>query len=277
MSGDKTLRDLGLTLIYPCFGQEKRISRLLKVWDAWSDDVKQHVGIILVDDHGTPSIEDMLADRMMDYNLSVYRIQDDVKYNLPGALNLGVMVAYTPWILTMDTDYSFQPDVMQNLLDFKPNREEVYAFFLDRVTAGEPLINDTRVHTNTFLLHKDVFIDLNGFDEDFSGKWSRELQPVLRRLGDSSLPSEFSKDIQGYGYHDNYFLHKLQAEGYTYVKQRGYIATEWKDDSENIEYTSINRRLCKGIYNAKRQGKLPYSTDMLRFKWKRVLHTRRFA
>ncbi len=276
-TGDKTLRELGLTLIYPCFGQEKRLSRLLKVWDAWSDCIKDSVQIILIDDHGTPSVEDMLLDKTMDCTLSVYRIQDDLKYNMPGALNLGTMVASTPWILTMDTDYSFQPDVMQRLLDFKPYQNEVYAFFLNRVTAGEPLINDTRVHTNTFLLHKDVFTDLNGFDEDFSGRWSNELQPVLRELGDSSLPSKFSKDIQGYGYHDNAFIQKLQDTGYTYVKQCGYIATEWKDETvdENIEYTAVNRRLCKGIYNAKRQGKLPYSTDMLRFKWKRVRHQRR--
>ena len=134
MSGDNTLRDLGLTLIYPCFGQEKRISRLLKVWDAWSDDVKQHVSIILVDDHGTPSIEDMLSGiTLYDYNLSVYRILDDVKHNIPGAMNLGMMVASTPWILTMDTDYTFKPDVMQNLLDFKPHQQNVYAFFKHRL------------------------------------------------------------------------------------------------------------------------------------------------
>ncbi len=276
-TGDKTLREVGLTLMYPCFGQEKRISKLLKVWDAWSNDTKDNVQILLIDDHGTPSVEDMVLDKTMDCNLSVYRIQDDVKYNMPGALNLGMMVASTPWILTMDTDYSFQPDVMQRLLDFKPVQGEVYAFFLDRVIEGVHQAKDTRVHTNTFLLHKDVFTNLNGFDEDFSGKWSHKLQPVLRELGDSSLPLKFSKDIQGYGYHDNAFIHKLQDVGYVYVQQRGYIATEWVDDivDKNTEYTEINRRLCKGIYNAKRQGKLPYSTDMLRFKWKRVRHNRR--
>ena len=276
-TGDKTLRELGFTLIYPCFGQEKRISRLLKVWDAWSDDIKDNVQILLIDDHGTPSVEDMLLDKTMDCNLAVYRIQDDVKYNLPGALNLGIMVASTPWILTMDTDYSFEPAVMQRLLSFKPHQKEVYSFFLDTVIAGIHQSSDTRVHTNTFLLHKDVFTDLNGFDEDFSGKWSNALQPVLRKLGDSSLPLKFSKSIQGYGYHDNSFLQKLQDAGYTYVKQHGYFATEWRDDKvdENIEYTAVNRRLCKGIYNAKRQGKLAFSTDMLRFKWKKVSQQRR--
>ena len=124
--GDKTLRELGLTLMHPFYGEEERLPKMFEIWDAWSDDVKQHVSVILIDDHGTPSIEDLLPDRTVDYNLSVYRIQDDLQYNTPGALNLGMMVASTPWILTMDSDCAFEPDVMQRLLDFKPERGNVY-------------------------------------------------------------------------------------------------------------------------------------------------------
>lgn len=248
-TGDQTLRESGLTLMYPCFGQEKRISKLLKEWDAWSDDLKDNVQIILIDDHGTPSVEDMLSDKTMDCNLSVYRIQDDVKNNMPGAMNLGMMVASTPWILTMDTDYSFPLDVMQRLLNFKPDQKEVYSFYLDRVTAGVHVPRDTKVHTNTFLIHKDMFTYLNGFDEDFGG------------------------DPDRYGYHDCAFIYKLKEVGYTYVQQRGYIATEWVDDIvENTECnTAANRKQNARVWQAKKQGKIPYSTDMLRFKWKRVI------
>jgi len=268
--GNESLRELGLTLMYPCFGQEKRIFKLLKVWDEWSDDVKDHVQINLIDDHGTPSVEEMLSNKTMDYNISVYRIQDDLKYNIAGALNLGMMLADTPWILTMDTDYSFQPDVMQSLLDFRPNRYEVYGFFLDRAIPHE--LPERNVHTTTFLLHKDTFIDLNGFDEDFSGTWSHELQPKLREMG--TQDRKFPKDVFGYGYFDNAFVWSLKCAGYTYVKQRGYLATEWMEDAvgENVEYVATNRKLCRSIWSAKKAGKLPWSTDMLRFKWKRVIH-----
>ena len=268
-----TLRESGLTLMYPCFGQEKRISKLLKVWDEWSDDVKDHVQINLIDDHGTPSIEEMLSNRTMDYNISVYRIKDDLPYNIAGALNLGMMLAATPWILTMDTDYSFQPDVMQRLLDFKPNKKEVYGFFLDRAIPHE--LPERNVHTTTFLLHKDTFIDLNGFDEDLTGKWSNELQPKLRGLG--LLDPKFPKDIQGYGYEDNLFLHKLKEAGYEYVLPQEYVATEWLDDAadEHKEYADINRKLCRCIFNAKKRGEIPFSKNMLRFKWKRVIHNLR--
>ena len=271
--GNESLRELGLTLMYPCFGQEKRIFKLLKVWDEWSDDVKDHVQINLIDDHGTPSVEEILSNKTMDYNISVYRIQDDLKYNIAGALNLGMMLADTPWILTMDTDYSFQPDVMQSLLDFRPNRYEVYGFFLDRAIPHE--IPERNVHTTTFLLHKDTFIDLNGFDEDLTGNWSNKLQPRLRELG--LLDPKFPEDVQGYGYEDNSFLYRLQHEGYEYVLPHGYLATEWIDDTadEHKEYAAINRKLCRCIFNAKKRGELPESTDMLRFKWKRVIHNLR--
>jgi len=253
--GDETLRDLGLTLMYPCFGQEKRIFRLLEGWDAWWEDLKEHVKIILIDDYGTPSVESMLAGREMDYDLSVYRIQDDVKHNIPGAMNLGMMAASTPWILTMDTDYSFPLKDMHQLLNFKPHQQEVYSFFQQRDPSDEAVDKLDRTHTNTFLIHKDTFTALNGFDEDFSGT-----------VGD---------EVQQYGFHDNSFLYRLQREGYQYVQQRGYTAIEWKDDVSAVENTPANTKLGKIMYHAKREGKLSHSTDMLRFKWKRVIYNRR--
>ncbi len=248
-TGDKTLRELGLTLMHPCFGQEKRISKLLEVWDAWSDDVKQHVNIVLVDDHGTPSVQSMLSGRTMDYNLSVYRILDDIKHNIPGAINLGMMVAYTPWILTMDTDYTFKPDVMQNLLDFKPHQQAIYAFFQQREPHDEAVNRLERTHTNTWLIHKETFTDLNGFDEDFSVTVGAE--------------------VQQYGYHDLTFLHKFQREGYQYIQQRGYIATEWKDDLSSVGNIPANTRISRIMWRAKTNDVMPTSTDMLRFKWKK--------
>ncbi len=270
-TGDETLRDLGLTVMHPFFGEEQRLLKMLDIWDAWSDDVKDHVQLILIDDHGSPSVEEVIANRPIDYNLSVYRIHDSLTANMAGAVNLGMMLAATPWILTMDSDYSFMPDVMHRLLSFKPDQGDVYSFLMDppRVRDGVSLS-----HTNTFLLHKDVFITINGFDEDFTGKWSNELQPVLRTLR-GGLPEKFSEDTQGYGYQDNAFHYKLRRAGYVYVTQHGYVATLMSDDVVGKQYGKVNRRLNRGVYYAKKQGEIPWSTDMLRFKWERVLHNRR--
>ena len=107
-TGDKTLRDQGLTLMYPCFGQEKRIYKLLKIWDAWSDDIKDNVQILLIDDHGTPSVENMLSDKTMDYNLSVYRIQNDLKYNIKPLIS-SFNKKYEKTIKTISTkEYNYQ-------------------------------------------------------------------------------------------------------------------------------------------------------------------------
>jgi len=262
--GTKTLRELGLTLMHPFFGEEKRLPKLFEAWDSWSDDVKDHVQILLIDDHGTPSIEDILPDRTVDYSLSVYRIQDDLQYNTPGALNLGMMVAATPWILTMDSDCTFEADVMQSLLDFKPEQEKVYSFFRNRITEDGHLASNKRVLPCTILLHKDAFIAVNGFDEDFTGTWSKELK-------------EYTGGFEGYGMFDNAFHGRLSATGYTLVQQHGYLATEWMEDvvGENVAYTYEDRALNKRVWRAKQRGDIPFSTDMLRFKWTRVRHNRR--
>lgn len=271
-TGDTALRDLGLTMMHPFFGEEQRLLKMLDIWDAWSDDVKDRVQLILIDDHGSPSVEEMIADRTIDYNLSVYRIHDSLTANMAGAVNLGMMLAATPWILTMDSDYSFLPEVMHRLLSFKPDQGDVYSFLLDppRMYKGVTSVP----HTNTFLLHKDAFIDINGFDEDFTGKWSRELQPVLRKIK-GGLPAGFSEDVQGYGYQDNAFHHQLRGAGYVDVTQHGYVATLMTDDVVGKGYNKTNIRLNRGIFYAKREGEIPWSTDMLRFKWTRVIHNTR--
>jgi len=285
-TGDNSLRDLGLTLMHPFFGEEKRLFKMLEIWADWSDDVKDNVQLLLIDDHGTPSIEEMLSGiTLYDYNISVYRVQDDLEFNIPGALNLGMMLAATPWILTMDSDCAFEADVMQDLLDFKPYHKEFYGFFRKRITSASfkdgrgqdemfAKVN-TRVLPCTILLHKDAFININGFDEDFTGTWSKEFKKHV--AGYSDKKTDPDDNFPGFGIFDNAFLHRLYGAGYKYVHQRGYIATEWMPDvvGKTATYTDTNRTLNKRIWRAKQKGDIPWSTDMLKFKWTRVIHNLR--
>ena len=269
--GDKSLRELGLTLMHPFFGEEQRMLKMFDIWDDWSDDVKDEVQLILIDDHGTPSVEEMFSDRIVDYNLSVYRIQDDLKFNVPGALNLGMMMAATPWILTMDSDCAFKPDVMQRLLDFKPDRGEFYSFYRERITEGsfkgEEFLDNIKVLPCTILLHKDQFIAVNGFDEDFTGTWSTQYMDQLKYRSDLER-------IEGFGYFDNAFVHRINGEGYRYIQQHGYLVTEWMPDlvGKNTVYGGRERTFNRRVWRYKQLGHIPFSTDMLRFKWERVMH-----
>ena len=264
--GTKTLRKLGLTVVHPFFGEEERLKLLMNNWAEWSVDVKQHVNLILVDDHGTPSIEDLLTPAFRnscDLNLSVYRILDDLSWNTPGALNLGFMTAATPWILTMDSDCTFDAATMQRLLDFKPDKQDVYSFQRLRVSKDETLVENQRVLPCTILIHKDTFLNVNGFDEDFTGAWSG-----------------------GYGIFDNSFWQSCVDAGYNSVRQPGYVATEWMtdvcggtpaQDLAGYDARSFNKK----IWRCKQRGEkttemepydftLGHSKKMLRFRWEQV-------
>ncbi len=96
---------------------------------------------------------------------------------------------------------------------------------------------------------------------------------MLRKIK-GGLPEGFSEDVQGYGYQDNAFHDRLRVAGYGRVTQHGYVATLMTDDVVG-QYNKTNRRLNRGIFYAKREGEIPWSTDMLRFKWTRVMHNRR--
>ena len=262
-TGPESLRDAGVTLVHTFFGEVKRLEQLRKTWASWPEVVKDNIKIIIVDDHGTPSIEELISleeARAANMNLSIYRIQDDLKNNAPGALNLGCMAAATPWILTMDSDNSFDADTIQRLLEFRPEHDRFYMFYRHRTTnvTGEPGAN--KVIPCTILLHKDLFLEANGFDEDLAGEWSV-------KYTHGGLP--------GYALWDHALVARLIDEfRHTKVIQDGYVAMEWMSDvvGPHVESNYWDVRLNRSVWRKKQRGELPFSTDMLRFKWKRVLN-----
>ncbi len=252
--GTVSLYEKGLTLIHPFFGEEQRFRLLVDNWIKYPQAIRDKLKLIIVDDHGTPSIESLLTTKMKDslkgINLSVYEIQDDLKHNTPGALNLGMMVADTEWILIMDSDCTFLPEAMHDVMEYKPMDDWLYKFDRLRITDNEHWAKNERFLPCTMLLRKQIFLEINGFDEDYTGA----------RSG-------------GYGFFDNDFDHKIQLSKYNSGRvQTNILATEWMSDvcgdfvPRTYEEDRINRRL----YYEKIEGRIPYNNEMLRFAWRKV-------
>ena len=253
--GAVSLYEKSLTLIHPFWGEDQRFTLLVDNWSNYAQFVKDKLKIIIVDDHGTPSVKSLITpdviNQLKGINLTVYEIEDDLKYNTPGALNLGIMVADTEWVLIMDSDCTFLPEAMYSVMEYKPMDDCLYLFDRLRVTKHEHLLKNERYLTCTMLMRKQIFLELNGFDEDYTGERSK-----------------------GYGFFDVDFHRKLIASKYnTGIVQDNIIVTEWMSDvcGEKVSRTDdemkINKRLCAEKTIA---GTLPHNNEMLRFAWKKV-------
>lgn len=251
-AGSVSLYEQRLTVIHPFFGEEERLKLLFETWKGYSQKIKDSLDIIIVDDHGSPSVRSLLppsVTKRIDFNLTVYEIEDDLKHNTPGALNLGILTALTPWVLIMDSDCTFSNEHMDKIMAYRPVEDTSYKFNRLRVTEDAHKATNERFLPCTMLMHKSLYFGIGGFDEDFTGEYTG-----------------------GYAFFDNHFDHKLLDAKYHCLIVRDIIATEWMEDvvgpkvSRSRDEELINKRIMYG----KLLGETPNSHHMLRFSWKKV-------
>lgn len=131
------------TVVYTYFGQKERIQGI----------VEQGLDTVIIDDCSPEPLGPIEGVR-------VYRILDDIKWNQPGARNLGFHVS-EGWIINADIDHLVIRSMISELMKVNLKRGNIY--FLGRE-------DDDFIH-NFFLIHKDDFDMMGGWDEDFCGNY----------------------------------------------------------------------------------------------------------
>jgi hypothetical protein len=133
---------------------------------AWQQHPAGVVKYDLIDDGSpTPIAEDFRFD-----GLQVYRVLQDIPWNVAGARNLGFHVATSDWVLSADIDHVVTADALARILRLDlsdPNR--VYTFSR-QTQAGLT----GRIAVINILMNKGRFFEIGGYDEDFSGHYGVE-------------------------------------------------------------------------------------------------------
>lgn len=249
---DKT----GISLIHPYYNDASRLALQLKIWAAWSPRVCENVDITLVDDGSPEEPLTLTNDDKKMFNdkgirISTYRILTDLKWNTPGALNLGVAVAPRPMVLFMDTDCFLESPAWEKLLGMDLSIEKFWKF--PRYRLGDPLIEETalvRYLPCSMLVHKNLFMRLGGFDEDFTGA-----------------------NNGGYGFFDNELDSRANAIGAHHSKYnvvQEVAAGEWMPSVSGRPTVRPHRDSPpnKKLMRAKQKGEIPQNRQILNFPWK---------
>lgn len=156
--------------------------------------------------------------------VDVYRVDDDIAWNAGGATNLGFQEA-EGWVVYADIDHLITRENVEEILQIRKERGTMY--LLGRKFEREALA--------CYLIHKDDFEMVGGYDEDFSGH---------------------------YGYIDIIFM--LQCRANLKIVERRDIKAEYFTDSEvDLDRDeSFNENLFK-IKNTERAN----TGRRIRFKW----------
>lgn len=253
----------GASLIHPYYNDEKRLALQLKVWGGWSSRVCKNLDITLIDDGGSRPLALTDAQKQMFHDkgikIAVYRILKDLKWNTPGALNLGVLMAPKPWVLFMDSDCFIDSENAERLLDYHPaiTHEAKFA----RKRYGDPAterLELVRYLPCAMLMHKTLFNKVGCFDEDFTGANSG-----------------------GYGFFDNEFdgrIIKIGAWGASefdpnHTVAPGVIVGEWMPSvygGAPVARADEHHRINKKLMYAKEKGDIGQNRQILNFPWQQV-------
>lgn len=171
-----------LTLIMAVYGQPLMLAEQVKAITHYQDEVLDNLNVVIVDDCGMPPVDLGIPAFLDAYVKSVqlFRVEKDIPWNQPGARNLGMHHA-RGWCLMIDPDMVLDSPTMLRMLHAaqKLQRGRVAKFALKHVSSGKLDMTSP----NTWLIHRDDFFAVGGYDEDFAGAkgWSDvQLLDILR-------------------------------------------------------------------------------------------------
>jgi hypothetical protein len=206
-------------VLYTYFGQRERIPQILK----------QDIPTLIVDDCSN-------APLTYTHGIDILQVLDDIKWNQPGARNLGFQ-ELKGWVICADIDHLITKEIYDAIDTLSKQIGTVY--FLGR---------EDQDSYNLYVMHTDDFEKIGGYDEDFCGE---------------------------YGYDDLHFLHKckifLQITELRYLRAKVYA---YESSSKGIRDCTVNQKLLAAkllvSQNNTEYIKTLKTAKRIRFTWKRL-------
>jgi glycosyltransferase involved in cell wall biosynthesis len=266
--------EAALTLIVPFYRNCAMLKRQVEEWNkyqmgGWHPNNPPSLNVICIDDGSPePALPIIRRNLRPDFRGSdavrLYRIDVDIPWNRGGARNLGAHLAGADWIVQVDIDHIFPADAAIALSDFIKMRRgskiqnDWYQFprwrrgradetrKKDRI-APDAEFGEIHPHVDSYLIRRDLYWKVGGYDEDYSGAIGGG-NPFLHRLESIAGPP---------------LMLPLPIRLEVYTRSEIADANEWTLSRDPIEYKRRKKE------KERRGDTAP--KNPLRFSWKREL------
>lgn len=155
-----------LSLITHVYNAQAAVDKQVERWRQLPPALARQLEFIVVDDH---SDSPLTVDRG-ELNLRLFRVDDDIDWNMPGCRNLAALQSDSPWLLYFDVDNQLASQDLERLLAGLAQLSPTTLHVFRRVFQGK----DVEPHINSFLIRRKGFFQTGGYDEDFSGHYGFE-------------------------------------------------------------------------------------------------------
>lgn len=195
-----------VTLVLPYYENAQFFREQIAQWEGYPEDLRRSLSVIVVDD-GSPS--PAVLPTGLNVDLRLFRIEVDRRWNWLAARNIGAFHAQPGWLLLTDMDHVVPVETLAAVVNGQHDPRVIYAFSRREHTGAA-----ATPHSASFLMTRDMFWKVGGYDEALSGHygtdgdWRRRcaavaplqvLTDVLERhefVGDSSTTQYLRKQPQ---------------------------------------------------------------------------------
>jgi hypothetical protein len=239
-----------ISLVYPYFETPEMLAFQLAHWSAFPLDLRKQLEFIIIDD-GSP---DRPADiPSVNLNLKLYRVNENVKWNHPGAQNLGAHVASCDWLWSGAIDNVITEKSMYGILGLDTSDPHTFYKFHDYNT-GNP--EQPGMHYAVNYLSRWLYWHIGGYDEDFTGYWGADdvcFEKMLVKQGGNRVV--VPEDVARMEVYD---------EG-TVVGANTHAITDGWGWARGMNPRN------KQMWRSKMKGKSSYGKNPLRFTWQKEI------
>lgn len=158
-----------LTIVLPYYDNPGFLRQQVAWWSSFAPSLRQHVNAIIVDDGSPEPAVDVLRKVSLPFGVRLFRIGVDVRWNWLAARNIGFLHAPEGWCLVTDMDHVIPETTATSVVYGKHDPGVIYGF--SRIeSTGEAVA----AHPNSWLMTREMFWTVGGYDETLSGHYGTD-------------------------------------------------------------------------------------------------------
>jgi hypothetical protein len=152
-------------LIYPYYENKSMLEKQVENWNRYAGELRDRIKFIIVDDCSSnyPAYGPLTK---MKAPFSLFRVHKRFPWNMHQCRNIGAKEASNEkdnhWLFMSDIDIILTPEMAYTMLAKKLDPSFHYTF--ERTFAPE--FKERKTHPNTFLVKRNAFWQINGYDLD---------------------------------------------------------------------------------------------------------------
>ena len=210
--------DPRITICYQYYNDNESLEVLLKNLEEIPEEILRSFKFQIVDDCSKLIPLESYESELRKYQISAYKIVDDIPWNQSGARNLNAYKCDTKFAIFTDIDHFFEQHTLSELKRLvEQNLVSAGAIyrFSRKTTKGEVI----KPHVNTYLSLTNTFKRIGGIDEDFAGQ---------------------------YGYEDKFFIEEAKASGYNLIDLDDFFTVVYSNKSGN-QKEQVSRNMDRNV------------------------------